>query len=88
MSPTAIEGLLVEHRLIGQALAFGGRQPLPTLDGEVAPTWARARGIEARSLAELARPPRGDRGGGGGGRRGEQAARPSSGGETLGATAG
>ncbi|HUK71012.1 MAG TPA: hypothetical protein VLW50_20000 [Streptosporangiaceae bacterium] len=37
MSPTAIEGLLVEHRLIGQALAFGGRQPLPTLDGEVAP---------------------------------------------------
>jgi len=27
----------VEHRLIGQALAFGGRQPLPTLDGEVAP---------------------------------------------------
>ena len=27
MSPTAIEGLLVEHPLIGQALAFGDRSP-------------------------------------------------------------
>ena len=61
MSPTAIEGLLVEHPLIGQALAFGDRQPyvvaLLALDGEVAPAWAKARGIEASSLAELAAHP-------------------------------
>jgi long-chain acyl-CoA synthetase len=61
MSPTAIEGLLAEHPLIGQALAFGDRQPyvvaLLALDGEVAPSWARARGIAAGSLAELAAHP-------------------------------
>ena len=61
MSPAAIEGLLVEHPLVGQALAFGDRQPyvvaLLALDGEVAPAWARARGIEAGSLAELAAHP-------------------------------
>jgi long-chain acyl-CoA synthetase len=61
MSPAAIEGLLVEHPLIGQALAFGDRQryvvALLTLDGEVAPAWARARGIESGSLAELAAHP-------------------------------
>jgi long-chain acyl-CoA synthetase len=58
ISPAAIEGLLVEHPLIGQALAFGDRRPyivaLLALDGEVAPTWAKARGIAAASLAELA----------------------------------
>ncbi len=61
ISPAAIEGLLVEHPLIGQALAFGDRRPyvvaLLALDGEVAPAWARARGIEAGSLAELAAHP-------------------------------
>jgi long-chain acyl-CoA synthetase len=61
MSPAAIEGLLVEHPIIGQALAFGDRQPyvvaLLALDGEVAPAWAKARGIEAGSLAELAAHP-------------------------------
>ncbi len=61
MSPLAIEGLLVEHPIIGQALAFGDRQPhvvaLLALDGEVAPAWAKARGIEAGSLAELAAHP-------------------------------
>jgi long-chain acyl-CoA synthetase len=58
ISPAAIENLLVAHPLVGQALAFGDRRPyvvaLLTLDGEVAPAWARARGIEAGSLAELA----------------------------------
>ena len=61
ISPAAIENLLVVHPLIGQALAFGDRRPyvvaLLTLDGDVAPAWARARGIEAGSLAELAEAP-------------------------------
>jgi long-subunit acyl-CoA synthetase (AMP-forming) len=61
ISPAAIEGLLVEHPIIGQALAFGDRRPyvvaLLALDGEVAPAWAKARGIEAGSLAELAAHP-------------------------------
>jgi len=58
VAPAAVENLLVEHPLIGQALAFGDRRKfvvaLLTLDGEVAPAWARAQGIEASSLAELA----------------------------------
>ncbi len=58
VSPAAIEGLLVAHPLIGQALAYGDRRPyvvaVLTLDPEVAPAWAKARGIEAGSLAELA----------------------------------
>jgi len=57
ISPAAIENLLVAHPLIGQALAFGDRRPyvvaLLTLDGDVAPAWAMARGIEAGSLAAL-----------------------------------
>ena len=61
ISPAAIENLLVAHPLIGQALSYGDRRPyvvaLLTLDGEVAPAWARAHGIEASSLAELARAP-------------------------------
>ena len=61
LSPAAIENLLVAHPLIGQALAFGDRRPyvvaLLTLDGDVAPAWARARGIEAGSLAALADDP-------------------------------
>ncbi len=61
VSPAAIENLLVAHPLIGQALAFGDRRPylvaLLTLDGDVAPAWARARGIEAGSLAALAEDP-------------------------------
>jgi len=59
--PAAIENLLVAHPLVGQALAYGDRRPyvvaLLTLDGEVAPAWAEARGIEAGSLAELAAHP-------------------------------
>jgi len=61
IAPAAIEGLLVAHPLIGQALAYGDRRKyvvaLLTLDGEVAPAWARARGIDAGSLAELASDP-------------------------------
>jgi long-chain acyl-CoA synthetase len=60
ISPAAIENLLVAGSLIGQALAYGDHRryvvALLTLDGEVAPAWARARGIEA-SLAELAEHP-------------------------------
>jgi long-chain acyl-CoA synthetase len=58
ISPAAIENLLVAHPLIGQALTYGDRRPyvvaLLTLDGDMAPAWARARGMEAASLAELA----------------------------------
>ena len=61
ISPAAIESLLVAHPLVGQALAFGDLRPyvvaLLTLDGEVAPVWAQARGIDAGSLAELAAHP-------------------------------
>jgi len=61
IAPAAIEGLLVAHPLIGQALAYGDRRKyvvaLLTLDGEVAPAWAKARGAEAGSLAELAADP-------------------------------
>ncbi len=58
ISPAAVENALVANPLIGQALAFGDRRnyvvALLALDGEVAPVWARSRGIEASSLAELA----------------------------------
>jgi long-chain acyl-CoA synthetase len=58
ISPAAVEGLLTAAPLIGQALAYGNGRPclvaLLTLDGDVAPAWAQAHGIEAGSLAELA----------------------------------
>jgi long-chain acyl-CoA synthetase len=61
ISPAAIENLLTAHPLIGQALSYGDRRPyvvaLLTLDDTVAPAWARARGIQASSLAELAAEP-------------------------------
>jgi len=61
VSPAAVENLLVAHPLIGQALAYGDRRPylvaILTLDGGVAPAWARAHGIEGGSLAELAASP-------------------------------
>lgn len=59
--PAAIENLLTAHPLVGQALAYGDRRPcmvaLLTLDGDVAPAWARAGGLEPGSLAELASRP-------------------------------
>jgi long-chain acyl-CoA synthetase len=61
ISPAAVENQLVAHPLIGQALSFGDGRPyvvaLLTLDGDVAPAWARAHGIDAASLAELAEEP-------------------------------
>jgi long-chain acyl-CoA synthetase len=61
ISPAAIENLLVAHPLVGQALAFGDRRPyvvaLLTLDGDVAPAWARAHGIDTGSMAALADDP-------------------------------
>ncbi len=61
ISPANIESLLKEHPLVGQALAYGDRRPhvvaLLTLDGEVAPGWAQARGIAFTDLAALAEDP-------------------------------
>ncbi|MGP3957806.1 AMP-dependent synthetase/ligase [Nonomuraea sp. 3N208] len=61
ISPAEIENHLKQHPLIGQALAYGDRRPhtvaVLTLDGEVAPGWAQARGITFASLAELAEHP-------------------------------
>jgi long-chain acyl-CoA synthetase len=61
IAPAAVENLLVAHPLIGQALAYGDRRPyvvaLLTLDGDIAPAWARARGITVGSLAALASDP-------------------------------
>lgn len=58
ISPANIENHLKEHPLIGQALAYGDSRPYPvailTLDGEIAPGWARAAGIDFESPAELA----------------------------------
>jgi long-chain acyl-CoA synthetase len=61
ISPASIESLLKEHPLVGQALAFGDRRPyvvaLIVLDHEVAPGWARQRGIPDASPAALAEHP-------------------------------
>ncbi|GAA1528455.1 AMP-dependent synthetase/ligase [Actinomadura kijaniata] len=61
IAPSLIENHLKEHPLVGQALAYGDRRPyvvaLITLDGEVAPVWAAARGVEAGDVAELAEHP-------------------------------
>ena len=92
ISPAAIENLLVAHPLIGQALSYGDRRPyvvaLLTLDGDVAPAWARARGIEASSLAELAEQPAVLEAVGRGRGRGERAAGPGSAGQEVAAAAG
>jgi long-chain acyl-CoA synthetase len=61
IAPSLIESLVKEHALIGQALAYGDRRPyvvaLITLDGEVAPVWATAHGIDTTDLAALAEHP-------------------------------
>jgi len=60
IAPSLIENLLKEHPLIGQALAYGdGRRHVVavlTLDGEVAPVWAAARGLPG-DLGTLASDP-------------------------------
>ncbi|MBE9372826.1 long-chain fatty acid--CoA ligase [Saccharopolyspora sp. HNM0983] len=61
IAPTHIESLLRAHPLLGQAVAIGDQRKYVTallvLDEEAAPEWARRRGIETTSLAELARHP-------------------------------
>jgi len=57
ISPANIEAALVRHPLVGQAIAIGDRRAYVTalvvLDPEVAPAWARARGIPASSVRDL-----------------------------------
>ncbi len=61
ISPSNIEALLKNHPLIGQAMAVGDHHSyvcaLIVLDAEVAPVWARAHGIQASSIGELAANP-------------------------------
>ena len=56
VSPALVENTLKEHPLIGQALVHGdGRSyvvALLVLDGETAPAWAAARGIEGPVTSE------------------------------------
>jgi long-chain acyl-CoA synthetase len=58
ISPANIEGLLKEHPLVGQALAYGDDRPyvvaLVVLDHELVPAWAARNGIAAAAPAELA----------------------------------
>jgi long-chain acyl-CoA synthetase len=58
ISPAAIENLLVEHPLIGQAASYGDRRKyvvaLLTLDGDAAAAWAAAHGVATADVAELA----------------------------------
>jgi long-chain acyl-CoA synthetase len=61
ISPANLEAALKAGPLIGQACVIGDNQPyiaaLLVLDAEVAPTWAKARGIEAEGMAALATDP-------------------------------
>ena len=61
ISPANLEAALKSFPLIGQAAVIGDKRPfisaLLVLDPEVAPAWAKQRGIEASSLAELAAHP-------------------------------
>jgi long-chain acyl-CoA synthetase len=58
VSPANLESALKAQTLIGQACVIGDQRPfmsaLVVLDPDTAPAWARARGIEPTSLAELA----------------------------------
>jgi len=61
ISPANVEHLLLQHPLIGQACAIGDRRSYVTallvLDAEMAPVWAKRRGLEAGSAADLATHP-------------------------------
>ncbi|HET9769356.1 MAG TPA: long-chain fatty acid--CoA ligase, partial [Acidimicrobiia bacterium] len=61
ISPANLEAAIKSYPLIGQACAIGdGRSymtALIVLDPDVAPTWARSRGIEFSSVADLATHP-------------------------------
>jgi long-chain acyl-CoA synthetase len=61
ISPSNLEALAKSSPIIGQAVAIGdGRKfisVLVVLDPQVAPLWAKARGIAASSMAELSENP-------------------------------
>ncbi|HEX5614734.1 MAG TPA: long-chain fatty acid--CoA ligase [Acidimicrobiia bacterium] len=61
ISPANLEAALKAGALIGQVCVIGDNRPfisaLVVLDPEVAPAWAKARGIEAATMAELAEHP-------------------------------
>src|SRR5439155_5688172 len=61
ISPANLEAAIKSYPLIGQACAIGDARPYMTalivLDPDVAPAWARSRGIEVASLADLAAHP-------------------------------
>ena len=61
VSPANLESALKAQPLIGQACVIGDQRPfmsaLVVLDSEVAPVWAKAHGIEATALADLADEP-------------------------------
>jgi long-chain acyl-CoA synthetase len=61
VSPANLEAAIKAFPIIGQACAIGDRRPYMTalivLDPDMAPTWAKSKGIEAASLAELAAHP-------------------------------
>ena len=61
ISPANIEAALKSFPLIGQACVIGDMRPyvsaLIVLDPEVAPAWAKSRGIETATMADLARHP-------------------------------
>src|SRR5438067_2349600 len=61
ISPANLEALAKSSPIIGQAVAVGDSRQfisvLVVLDPQVAPAWAKARGVDAASLAELAEDP-------------------------------
>jgi long-subunit acyl-CoA synthetase (AMP-forming) len=61
ISPANLEAALKAGPLIGQACVIGDNRPfisaLVVLDGDVAPGWAKSRGIDATTLADLAEHP-------------------------------
>ena len=61
ISPANIEAALKSFPLIGQACVIGDMRPyvsaLIVLDPEVAPAWAKSRGVAASAMGDLARHP-------------------------------
>lgn len=61
IAPAAVEGLLTESALIGQALCYGDGRPyvvaLLTMDSDAARAWAGAHGLGDAPLADLAAHP-------------------------------
>jgi long-chain acyl-CoA synthetase len=61
ISPANLEAVAKSSPIIGQAVAIGDDRNfisvLITLDPQVAPGWAKARGVEASSVAELSEQP-------------------------------